>query len=236
MDKTRFVIIGGAHSGSTLLKNLLKTHPNIISYGELLNPSKIRWDYSQFNKELNSFAIHQFRKRETVDFMNLAYNPTLSSDVHCIGFESRYSHYEDPDGFPQALQFLLNDSSIKLIHIKQEIPFNACRSCHSSPMKSGGGMPAPEPCIKSIRDLLEQQEKFDRLFAGRESIDITYENLMSNTVLTTKRVLDFLDVRYTPFRLDTHQKEVENIGRVFTDHGEMGHLFSPSGLGFFAEN
>jgi hypothetical protein len=235
-----------------MLKNLLRSHPKVISFGELLNPSKLLWDYGDFNELYNTEAVHELRRTNPAELMNLVYNTANGTDAEAVGFKSLYNHYDLSKGFPQVLEYLLNDSSIKVIHNKRANIFKTFCSYRVAAKRTelGKTMNAYQPdeveraitvridpaaCLKFIKKTLVEEKKFDTLFASRDSIDVIYEDLASRTGLEMKRVLKFLDVEYAPLRQTTFKVRQNPIEEVVENYDEVRAVLEKEGYGHFFE-
>jgi len=67
-----FVVVGGARSGTTLLKNLLRSHPNLLSFSELFCPGRIYWDYPDM-EHMETQETVTWRDAHPVEFMKAVY-------------------------------------------------------------------------------------------------------------------------------------------------------------------
>lgn len=112
--KQRFIIIGSGRSGSTMLKNLLRSHPNITCFGELLNYKKILWDYADFNDVYNTEEIHNMRNSNPTEFIKMIYDLIDDVELLAIGFKSLYAHFDYNRNFKSILLYLLEQPDIKI--------------------------------------------------------------------------------------------------------------------------
>jgi len=78
-EPTRFVIVGRARTGTTLLRSLLKSHPQIRCYSELLNLNK-RYSGGDLGRLLN----------DPVRYLKGKLEPKENKDVDAVGFKVLY--------------------------------------------------------------------------------------------------------------------------------------------------
>jgi hypothetical protein len=128
---TRFVILGHARTGSTLLANAFNAHPRIMCFGEVFN-----WvhDYVDFaldgydNSDKDDFNL---RKKDPAAFLQnrvFCQPPGMTS---AVGFKLHYFHCSPPWGFTALLDYLVLDKGVRVLHLQRR---NMLKSLASAEM------------------------------------------------------------------------------------------------------
>lgn len=252
MHRTRFVIIGSGRSGSTMLNNLLRSHPNILSFGEILGETRIIWDHGNFNETHSTPELLEFRKNNPVEFIKLVYDSAEGDDVTCVGFKSLYPQYGRQGGFPRILNYLLENDDIKFIHNKRRNLFKTYCSYELAYARRHQGLTMnayspeevsrdltialdPEACLEFVRKTEVEQRKFDTLFSARESLEVVYEDLAKDIDGTMAEVQSFLGVPLATLQLNTHKVRQKAIEEVVENYAEVRELLSREGFSRFFE-
>ncbi len=105
--QTKFVVFGQGRSGSTLLKQLLDSHPLIKCEGELLN-------------EKDGYLTRHFLRRIVYKFPLQAFNlRAFISNIECYGFTLLFYQYYPPETILQKLY----KNGWKIIHLTRSDAF-----------------------------------------------------------------------------------------------------------------
>jgi LPS sulfotransferase NodH len=123
----RFMVLGDARSGSTVLVNALNSHPNVRCFREPFNWSVNFIDYGieGWDPVLPSDA--ELRARDPVAFINQRLFCGHPLQYSAIGFKFLYMHFW---GFPGLLEHLEQDSDLRVIHIVRDNSLRALVSLH----------------------------------------------------------------------------------------------------------
>jgi hypothetical protein len=123
---TRFVILGHARTGSTLLSRALNSHPLILCFGEVFNMGhSYVWgpgylDFGVGGYDNSNADDLNLRSKDPVGFLQkriFCQPPAMTS---AVGFKLHYVHCSPPPwGFPTLLDYLVQDKNIRIIHLKR---------------------------------------------------------------------------------------------------------------------
>jgi len=209
----KFIILARSRTGSTFLEKLLNDHPNIQCEGELLNNLSGRSP----KNIINSF----FSNKQT---------STLAA-----GYKIFYYHPNDSDS-EEVWNLHLKLKNLKVIHLKRS---NILRTVLSKQIASktkqwsinnnSEKIPIEQKQIKlSIDESIEEFEKtrnwendFDLKFKNHSLIEITYENLTSNTQKELEKVANFLKVKpFKTFKTSIKRQNTEPLEQIITNYQE----------------
>jgi hypothetical protein len=112
----RFIIIGDARTGSSMLVQALNSSPNIVCFREVFNG---RLDFVDFSVDgYDNFSSRDIasRKEDPVRFLSERVFRRQPEQVRAVGFKFLYAHHWD---FPGLLDELVADERIKVVHLRR---------------------------------------------------------------------------------------------------------------------
>ncbi len=233
----QFIILTTQRTGSTFLTHLLLSHPQIECYSELfqknlVNRSKrskvakhFEIGYEKYRKKSLTRQInHKFFRTKLINrYLTEIY--TSSMDVKAIGFKFMYSQ---DAMLPEVLQWVKNNN-VKVIH---NIRVNILKTLVSRKTAQTRGIYSSDknlPIIKITVDInnlksdLENIEKkvsyYRNWCQNMESIEITYESLISDRENEIARILEFLDVEsFYPLNTDIVKMNSDNLEDIIENY------------------
>ncbi len=113
----KFVIICAARSGSTMLRYLLDSHPDIICHGEVLVGDGLQGLSSKWNLDQEAkIELKEMKRESPVDFFHQLFN---SSQFETIGLKYKTDEYFDAKyaGFTEQIE---SGTSIAVIHLRRK--------------------------------------------------------------------------------------------------------------------
>lgn len=244
----RFIIIAGARTGSTFLKNMINSHPDVICFGEVLNKTKIQWDIDDLNTQFNTPEIIDVRDNDPVSFTDYVYSLGKESDAKCVGFKSLYRHYNYSPRHKQLIQYLLENEDIRIIHLKRLNSFKVFCSLQIANMRVARGTTMnayrpddveedlsitvnPESCLQYAKKSAVNMTKFDTLFAHRKPLTVRYRDLSRSTAKAMAEVVRFLDLEPAPLSINTHKVRKQPISEVVENYDEVAEFMTAKGFG-----
>jgi hypothetical protein len=157
----RFVIVNAARTGSTMLRMLLNSHPDIHCEGEILGA------------------------RPPADAIRILRQKVYSAPV--AGFKIKYEELSLPE-FAEVLDWLVRERSIRVIHLFRRD--RLARLCSQVSVGLHGSYlfteQRPEPvrfslsideCLADFGLQAEREARFKQLFADHQVLEVTYEEL-----------------------------------------------------------
>jgi len=195
--KTKFVIFGQGRSGSTLLKQLLDSHPEIKCEGELLNVKDNYVTNPWFQKVVNKFPYHFFQLRSTFSTKSI------------YGFTLLYYQIYNPGRILQKLQ----KDNWKFIQVSRKNNFLQSIShfvalqtnfWHNT-FENEGPVPKitidPEKFLDWIKWLVIDKANENKIMESLDHIKVVYEDDLLNEGLwaqTTSRIFEYLGTYPAP--------------------------------------
>ncbi|THB65162.1 MAG: hypothetical protein D6E12_13275 [Desulfovibrio sp.] len=250
--QTHFVIIGSGRSGSTMLKNLLDSHPNAVCFGEVLNLPKIQWDFMDFNQRYNTDDIRRVRDADPVAFLDQVFSLLRDQPVDVVGVKTLYRHYDYDENFRKLIPFLLGKTGLKVLHNPRRNLFkNFCSwELANQRSRNGKSMNAyrpdqvesqaslelnPNKCRKFIIRTRREQDKFVELLKDLDCMEVAYEDLSANTGEVMQRVQEFLGLPVQPLKLSTYKVRQQPVEEVVANYEEIKDMLISEGFGEYVQ-
>ena len=133
---TRFVILGHARTGSTLLAQAINSHPRIMCFGEVFNWVHHYVDFALDGYDDSNIDDFNLRKNDPAAFLQnriFCQPPGMTS---AVGFKLHYFHCSPPWGFTTLLDHLAQDKGIRILHLQRR---NMLRSLASEKIAAATG-------------------------------------------------------------------------------------------------
>jgi LPS sulfotransferase NodH len=198
-----------ARSGSTLLVHLLRSHPEILSHGEVLGQKITGLSGplgARSSKDPDVLkALEEIRQaRSQVYLYSYILHPHGKMTV---GFKLKYEELGSPE-YAGILDFIKADTDLKIIFLDRENLFERYVSHYVVVNVTGvtlvqSHQPRPEvrPIMldpadieRNFKEELDKRQRFRALFSAHRSIETTYDKLVADTVPEMNRIYRFLDL------------------------------------------
>jgi LPS sulfotransferase NodH len=210
-DPKKFIITCSPRTGSTMLRVMLNTHPDIVCYGEAIsnrNAPNLGRDYQKkFSKTSEELA--GILATDPVGFL---YQYVWErKDCKALGIKIKYRQLEEQ--FPALLQAIRNDPEILIIHLTRQ---NRLKRYVSNRLVNAAKTPTvivktaamaseisktqvktvidPQKCIEDMKRNRAAEKRFKAYFQGRPVFDIVYESLISPEDQGMMKLQTFLGV------------------------------------------
>ncbi|MEL7005666.1 MAG: Stf0 family sulfotransferase [Bacteroidota bacterium] len=187
-DYTKFIILSSGRCGSTLLHTYLNSHANILSKGEILQ------------------QLYDGDKPNAPKDITPVIFPSHGGNIKAVGIKLFYDYRELPS-FKNAFNTLVDDGSIKVIHLVRQnklAQFVSYKRAWSN-LEWSQNRKSSIKDIKLKVDIQEytdfvknnEQQKEEALvrFKEHEIIDLTYEELSDKTEASLRKIQTFLGVQ-----------------------------------------
>ncbi len=138
-DYTRFIILSGARTGSTVLAQALNSSTDIICFREVFNYTLNAIDYSVDGYDNGSAEDLALRTRDHIAFLRERIFCQHPDRVRAVGFKFHYLHFW---GFPGLWQALAKDAQLRVLHLKRS---NLLRTLVSLKIAESTGVWQQEP-------------------------------------------------------------------------------------------
>ncbi len=221
-----FIILGSPRTGSTLLHTYLNTHPNIWSLGEAIG-----MDFSK--------KVSRSRYDPIGYFENIILKP-FPKQIQAVGFKVFYQYANIAEALV-VIKYLQKMKHLKVIHLyrknrlrslvslkiaeRTQIWSERKDSIRSFSRQKALEFPA-EVCLKDLKKLKSDFEKFKASFAHFDSLEICYEDLIEQQERVLTQVQYFLGT--TPRNLYSLLKKQnpEPLKELISNYGEIEKALS----------
>jgi LPS sulfotransferase NodH len=246
-----YIITGPARTGSTMLVQLLRSHPEICSHSELFSPNKITGMtgvYLQKSREEPGFIerLSNERDRDPIKFL---YKIALDSQGRkVVGFKLKHDELVLPE-YKTLRDEIAGDLDFRIIHLRRENLLRRFLSWHIANhithiTLAVGPQAIPEvprvrldpnKCQRDFETTEKREKEFRELFAKHQSFSISYEELVSGNSDKVSALLSFLEV--SPRELTTTTKKLGNddLRKAIANFDELRAHFAGSRFANFFE-
>ena len=236
-DYSKFVIVGAARTGSTLLVDLLNAHSQVLAFGELFRtPEEIGWDVRPFITYQSPRVIDLYRA-DPVAFLERSVFRRWPANYAAVGFKLFYYHARQP---PQSAVWdhLARDRSIRILHIKRRnllAQYLSLLIAHKTDVWSTTRSPAnpPEPiridveaCRKHFLDVRRSEDECADFFEYHTIRNVYYESLARNDACEMQGIADFLGVRQEPIGSALVRQNKGPVSQTITNYDELKRAFA----------
>lgn len=232
----RFVILGTARTGSTLLWSYLNSHPEILCLrGVYGSTNKINFGkyYDALPAECFSQALIDQRNKNPISFLQDFVFKKYTKPYQAVGFKYFYDHDRHLKQKQALTTYFQNDKDIKFIHLKREnllaTLFSYKRALNqrlwTSAMPGFKTEISISDCKNYFQQISEKQLYFDALLAERGMV-LTYETFISRRRESLLKVQKFLGV--TPCDLTTEMTQNKNakLSDSIVNYEELKEYFT----------
>jgi LPS sulfotransferase NodH len=211
---TRFIILAAARTGSTLLRELLGSHPGVFAGGEIFNSKLMAQGFipwfeiapSEEQARINSDAnLNRARQDDPGRFVDELINVTAAFGYHAIGFKTMY---ELPNPEDSAGQYLIADKTIRVIHLKRRnllrrrVSWERALATDKWFQFHGGEAPQLPVITLPITEVVHEfisieakQKQYDECFKEHPMLEVFYEDLERDPQAVGARALGFLGIQ-----------------------------------------
>jgi LPS sulfotransferase NodH len=229
----KFIIFSGARSGSTLLSNMLNTHPEILCHHEIFNSQKIY--YAQNIRDNISINTVEERDRNVELFLAKLWQKNFNSTA--VGFKILRNQN------PTAASLVIKDKKVRKIllvrrnqiksYVSMKIAMktkNWCVSTKNTPQGKESQQVSIKVNVESLHNWIKKHNKYyesirQQLRNSKQSfLEISYEDLVGpKNELVKSSVLQFIGVSAQPHILQTTLKKQnsENLVDLVSNFGEL---------------
>lgn len=190
-DYQKFVIVGIARTGSTLLVNLLNSHSQALAFGELFrSPETIGWDLAPFSTRGGARLLALYRS-DPLAFLRKGVFRRWPRSIAAVGFKLFYYHAREYP-YSAAWDYLGKNTDILVLHIKRKNileQYLSLRLAHLTDVWSStqASAAAPGPialeagaCRAHFAQVRAFEAECDAFFARHHVKTVYYESLTGN--------------------------------------------------------
>jgi tetratricopeptide (TPR) repeat protein len=203
-DRTPVFILGMPRSGTSLLEQILSTHPGVFGAGELLTMNEVivqampNEDYQHYPDAIANFSLDQWRQL----------GENYLRKVWKLAPDASYITDKMPANFLHIGMIHLMFPNAKIIHAMRD-PMDSCFSNYSRLFNKNN--------IAFSYDLKALGHYYNRYIALMEHwhavlpagtiLDCRYEDMVENTEAQARRVLEYIGLPWDERCLDFHNNK-----------------------------
>jgi LPS sulfotransferase NodH len=243
----RFIIVGIARTGSTMLLDLLNGHSRIQAFGELFRqPDAIGWDVHPYRDYQIERVLRLYRS-DPCRFLETKVWGRWPRGQGAVGFKIFYYHAREAP-FAAIWDHLVRQEALRVIHIKRRnilAQYLSLQVAHKTNVWSSTQRdtraPAPirlgaEECRKHFEWVRALEAEIDGFFAGHRMLQVSYEELLADRKGEMTRIQRFLDVPEEEVRAKTVRQRTVPLREAIVNYDELAAYFRGSEWAdFFAE-
>jgi len=244
-DYTRFVILGRGRSGSNFLTSLLKSHNQVICFGEIFNNSRqdiIRWRGQRYTTSSDLLL----RESDPIRFISTRVFSNLPKKIKAVGFKIFYYHAQE-EKWKCIWPYLKNMTDLRIIHLKRRNLLRYYLSQKIALMTNQWTIFSDEnayrdisvelsykDCLKAFEQTHQYQKQYQDFFVDHPIIDVFYEDLSSNTEREIRRIESFLGVTHQNLQSATKKQARQPLSEMISNYTELkSQFYDTSWLEFF---
>lgn len=244
-DYTRFIILARSRTGSNFLRGMLNAHPQVLTYGEIFrNNDQVDFAVDGYTAGPRVVALYQ---RDPLRFLAEHVYHRRPRSLQAVGFKLFYYHAQ-AEPWRQVWDHLQAMPGLKIIHLKRRnmlhTHLSRARAERSNRwVNTSGELEETGPIVLDYAECLADFERTrqweadaDRFFAGRELVELFYEDLAADTEAHMARLQAVLGVEPMALAPQTHQQRKQPLSAAIANYGELQARFAGSPWeGFFDE-
>lgn len=237
---TTFIILCAARTGSTMLRQLLDSHPEVCCYGEIMAAAVTpdRWDSEA---PIRRTLLDQYPQGPRQFLRELGRYPP---ECRAVGFKIKYEELVLAD-YAWLLEWLKDHREIRVIHHRRENRLKRLISAITATQRHGvfnvrseGDLPAAAKVRLTVGECLDDFARtegreivFREYFRDHAMLETTYEAVVGDRDGVRERMADFLGV--APARLTTPTLKInpDDVRQVLEEYDALAAAFRGTAYG-----
>ncbi len=242
-DYVRFVCIGYARTGSTLLMRSLDNHSRIVGFGEIVkNIDRYPQHYHEFENNQALFERDPVRFLQTMVFRK--YPPPIAA----VGFKIFYHHAPREAAWGRGVwDYLLGQPELRVLHLKRRNKLKTLLSekqageteewiKYSGDKEPAAVAIAPAEAEAFFERLAAWEAEYDALFAGHSHCEVVYEQLTRDLPGGLRQIQAFLGVPQEDVHPGTEKRPRRTLAAQIANYAELkAHFGATPWAEFFTE-
>jgi len=231
MNYTKFVIMGQERTGSNLLQMLLYSHGDVMSFGEIFNPSE------EIRKKSIQIARPLELNEDPIEYLTTYLFTRYPVNIKAVGFRLFYSHARD--GQWQKVRDYLRGSEVRVIHLMRKNLLDRYIS-YQMAMESAEWIILNQNNVNEsqrlitidssalIKDILETkyyQEETEELFKDNPKAILFYEDLCQYPKGESERIQRFLGIDPKKLTPTTKKQQLKKKSSMINNYEKLKEEF-----------
>lgn len=241
-----YMIACAARTGSTMLVRLLRSHPQLISHGELWGGDAMVGMDGHLAKSCDEVPGFQ----QTLEQLRFEHPERVlykhffdARGAHACGFKLKFDELVQPR-WQEVRRLVETDTDIGIVFLHRDDLLQrylshqvVLRQTGVTNVASGGTLPHIEPfevdienCIADIVETRRRRYEFETSFAAHRCLHLHYEALAADPQGECDRVFEFLGMPSAPVRMATEKLVREPPQRLVLNYDALMEALRNAGL------
>lgn len=241
-----YMIACAARTGSTMLVRLLRSHPQLISHGEVWGgdamvgvDGHLAVSCAQLPGFQQALEQQRFEYPERVLYKHFF----DARGAQACGFKLKFDELVQPR-WHEVRRLVETDTDIGIVFLHRDDLLQrylshqvVLRQTGVTNVSSGGELPRIEPfevdiedCIADITETGRRRREFEAAFAAHRCLHLHYEALAADPQGVCDRVFDFFGLPSAPVRVATEKLVREPPERLVLNHAAVVAALHDAGL------
>ncbi len=205
-----FIISCSARTGSTFLVHLLRSNPQILCHGEVIdhkNVGALTGTYGKKRREIEGYDARLNQEMQQHPARFLFANVFDSQGYRVVGFKYKTDESLDPS-YKAYTDTIVDNKDIKVIHLKRRNLLDVfishevvLKQTGLTMLKEGETPPAIQPFSASpaavvdyFRGVVGRETKAESMYSGHRHMFVEYEDITKENSEARQTMQRFLDV------------------------------------------
>jgi LPS sulfotransferase NodH len=228
---TRFIILCAARTGSTMLRHMLNSHPDVRCHGEVMTGRGLD-ALAGVDRDANPSVMRTLMDRREGDPLGFLEDVVLDpGPASAVGFKIKYEELLLPD-YAWLLEWLKSHRELRVIHLTREnrlkrliSEVTATKVYGLYNVTSEAERPraarislSPEECLEDFARTEEREALFQGHFEGHGMFRTTYEAIVGDRADVRTELTRFLGVSPTALTTPTLKLNPDDLRSVLEDY------------------
>lgn len=218
----KFIISCAARTGSTMLQQMLDSHPDVVCHGEIVARGRVGLLVGRYLSLRYRHPEVEPRLAELLESRpeTFLYDILFDAQGHrSVGFKFKTDEaLSGKTPFAAYQELVVRDTDIKVIRLvrrnllEQFVSHEVANATGVTYVRDGASAPVVEPfrikpdrAVSFIRGVLERERQADTAYRDHRQIQVTYEDLVADAEAIQGQVLSFLGVGIQPLTVSTRK-------------------------------
>lgn len=247
-----FMISCAARTGSSMLANLLQSHPGVICHMEIFAPARAEGFFGTYRKRLLEETGYQERLSECRRDHPAAYLYKIALDPQgrrSVGFKFKHEEFLLPM-FAEARQLIVADRDIRIVRLRRRNLLRRYLSWYVVNHVTGRTLAFteqerpeyrpvrldPAACLADIEEANRREATVRAMLRGHPGIDLDYEDLVGpDPVAAHERLLRFLGLEVRALRTVFRKLASDDLRASIANFDELARAFAGTPHAAFLE-
>jgi LPS sulfotransferase NodH len=237
----KFIILAHQRSGSSMLIDTLRKHPQIVGLGELFIPSRMGFNYEEFDG--TSEALRVFRDEHPTEFLDRYIFGAYNDEIQAIGFKL-FPEQIEFRAFQGLWRWLEKRTDIKILYLTRRNLLATYVSLLIAQKDGKYGIKDaaertqstisidPHQCLMEFKSRKQHNAEIERHIRDHRVLNLAYEDVAQCPDDYVQQVQEFLGVDVRDLKITTVRQEVRPLSEVIENYDELRQYFYGTEWGY----